>query len=227
MTKTQARLTRNARNAIRKHGEDAALRAAMLRNERGCTDEQIALNLDVDKRSAPSLVAAGEELGAIQGIESEPAAAYSTGRDQTDEDAIIARAIEILGERCKREQSVTSSAALRQLLCLKFAQLNHEVFSVVMMDNQNQLIDIVELFEGTIDGCAVYPRRVAELCLQHGAAAVALVHNHPSFTSHPSHADRMITKKLQQALDLFEIRVLDHIIVGGAQTYSFAEMGDI
>ena len=82
-----------------------------------------------------------------------------------------------------------------------------------------------DLFMGTLDGAAVYPREVAVRALQYRAAAVILAHNHPSGVAEPSSADRRITERLVAALGLLDIRVLDHIIVGAGQAFSFAESG--
>ncbi|RIZ67494.1 MAG: hypothetical protein D0528_12040, partial [Methylococcales bacterium] len=82
-----------------------------------------------------------------------------------------------------------------------------------------------ELFRGTIDGASVYPREVVKQALHHNAAAVIFAHNHPSGVTEPSQADKQITEKLKKALDLFDIRVLDHFIIGDGEPYSFAEHG--
>ena len=100
-----------------------------------------------------------------------------------------------------------------------------EVFSVIFLDSQHRIIRCEDLFLGTLDGAAVYPREVAVRALQYRAAAVIFAHNHPSGVAEPSAADRRITERLQSALALLDIRVLDHIIVGRGRGYSFAEAG--
>ena len=102
---------------------------------------------------------------------------------------------------------------------------DHEVFVVLLLDNQNRVVHYHELFRGTIDAASVYPREVVKLALNKGAAEVILAHNHPSGVAEPSSADRLITEKLVQALGLVDIRVLDHLIVGDGVTVSFAERG--
>jgi DNA repair protein RadC len=87
------------------------------------------------------------------------------------------------------------------------------------------VIEWVELFRGTLDSASVYPREVVKLALHHNAAAIILAHNHPSGVCEPSQADKHITGRLKQALGLFDIRVLDHFIVGDGEPYSFAEHG--
>jgi DNA repair protein RadC len=108
------------------------------------------------------------------------------------------------------------------------AQLRHqprEVFAVLFLDNQNRLIIYEELFFGTIDGASVYPREVVRHALRHNAAAVILAHNHPSGVAEPSQADERITQRLVAALELIDVRVLDHMVVGDAEVVSFAERG--
>ncbi|MBA6413580.1 DNA repair protein RadC [Parahaliea sp. F7430] len=100
-----------------------------------------------------------------------------------------------------------------------------EVFTCLFLDNQHRLLRCEDLFFGTLDGAAVYPREVAVRALEYRAAAVIFAHNHPSGVAEPSAADRRITERLCQALALLDIRVLDHIIVGRGQSCSFAESG--
>jgi len=104
--------------------------------------------------------------------------------------------------------------------------LDHELFCCLFLDTRNRLICCEELFRGTLDGAAVYPREVVKRALFHNAAAVILGHNHPSGSPEPSHADQHITGRLKAALGLVDIRVLDHIIVGsGASSVSLARRG--
>ena len=100
-----------------------------------------------------------------------------------------------------------------------------EVFSCLFLDSQHRVLRCEDLFLGTLDGAAVYPREVAVRALQYHAAAVIFAHNHPSGVAEPSAADRRITERLCAALALLDIRVLDHIIIGRGREYSFAEQG--
>ena len=106
----------------------------------------------------------------------------------------------------------------------KLAPYEREVFCVLLLDSQHRLIEYRELFFGTIDATAVYPREVVKLVLEHNAAAVIFAHNHPSGVAEPSTADKNITQKLTTALAVIDVRVLDHIVVGETQV-SFAERG--
>lgn len=145
----------------------------------------------------------------------------------TAEHTIITTAIEII-ERKFYERTgalLDSPAVVRQYLRIKTAHLQHEVFLVMFLNSQNRVIAIEEMFRGTIDGASVYPREVAKTALKHNAAAVIFAHNHPSGQTEPSTADRTITVRLVQALDLLDIRVLDHFVVGPVGITSFAERG--
>jgi DNA repair protein RadC len=140
------------------------------------------------------------------------------------ENQILDAAAEILACKYVRKDAFTSSQATKDFLRFKLANKEHEIFAVMLLDNQHQMIDFVELFRGTIDASAVYPREVVKTVLLENAAAVILTHNHPSGLNSPSIADKNITKRLQEALALIDVRVLDHIIIGEG-TYSFAENG--
>lgn len=101
----------------------------------------------------------------------------------------------------------------------------HEVFACLYLDNQHRVVRFEELFSGTIDGAAVYPREVVKRCLHNNAAAVIFAHNHPSGVAEPSHADVAITLRLKSALSTIDVRVLDHIIIGSKDVVSLAERG--
>ena len=139
--------------------------------------------------------------------------------------AVIELSRRYLSERLKRDTVFNSPQQVRDYLIARLASMQREVFAVLFLDNQHRLIVCEDLFFGTIDGASVYPREVVKRCLQHNAAAVILAHNHPSGVAEPSLADQQITQRLQSALSLVDIRVLDHLIVVGGQTVSFAEKG--
>lgn len=141
-----------------------------------------------------------------------------------EEGAIIAQALKILEKRTTGQQLV-SPGAVEQWLRINFGHRPNEVFAILMLDNQHRVIALRELFQGTIDSCSVYPRVVLLECLQANAAACVLVHNHPSGAVEPSSADRNITAKLKTALELVDIRVIDHMVVGSHEVYSFANHG--
>jgi len=101
----------------------------------------------------------------------------------------------------------------------------HEVFGCLFLDNKHRVLAFEEMFRGTIDGAAVYPREVVRRALEHNAAALILAHNHPSGVAEPSEADRAITRRLVEALGLVDIRVLDHLVIGDADWVSLAQRG--
>lgn len=147
---------------------------------------------------------------------------YPEGISETE---ILSWAHNILEDRFRRSHYLTSPHATRDFLKSWLANEERERFILILLDNQHGILDCQVLFEGTIDGASVYPREVVKAALKHNAAAVVLAHNHPSGEPEPSTADKQITNRLIQALQTVDIRVLDHLIVGGNQTLSFAERG--
>ncbi len=141
---------------------------------------------------------------------------FLPGEMTTRERSLILRALKTL-DRHLHEPGVafTSTRAAREWLILNMAGLEREEFRVLYLNNQNQLIAGETLFTGTINRTEVHPREVIKRALYHNAAAVVLAHNHPSGEVTPSKADRLITERLVQALGLVDIRVPDHLIVGG------------
>jgi len=125
----------------------------------------------------------------------------------------------------KRDVVLTSPQLVRQYLSARIGQAEHEIFCVLFLDNQHRLITAEDMFRGTIDGASVYPREVVKAALRLNSAAVIFSHNHPSGELEPSQADRKITERLKDALELVDVRVLDHLIVSGAHSLSFAERG--
>ena len=128
-------------------------------------------------------------------------------------------------EGLKSRDILTSSAATRDYLRDRFKNCESEVFSCLLLNNQHHVMELEELFRGTIDGAAVYPREVVKRALYHNAAAVIFAHNHPSGIAEPSAADIAITRKLKTAMQTIEVRVLDHLVIGAGEVISFAERG--
>ncbi|MCW1828071.1 DNA repair protein RadC [Enterobacter asburiae] len=118
-----------------------------------------------------------------------------------------------------------SSHAVRDWLRLQLATLEREAFTALFLDNQHRLIAHETLFTGTISHTQVHPREVVKSALKHNAAAILVAHCHPSGNAEPSEADRRVTERLKQALDLVDIRLLDHLVVGGMDIISFSERG--
>jgi len=124
-----------------------------------------------------------------------------------------------------RGGALISPEATRAYLVDKLKVYDHEVFACLFLDNQHHILKFEELFSGTIDSASVYPREVVKKALAHNAAAVIFAHNHPSGINEASHADKAITQRLKSALELIDIRVLDHFIIADGRPFSFAEHG--
>jgi len=137
---------------------------------------------------------------------------------------IFEKAAELLENQYNREQSFNNPNHTKHYLSMKLGHQEREVFAVLFLDNQNQLLSYQELFYGTVDSASVYPREVAKAALKTNAAAVIFAHNHPSGVAEPSTSDKRITSRLIDALKLLDIRVLDHVVVGST-CVSFAERG--
>jgi DNA repair protein RadC len=139
--------------------------------------------------------------------------------------AVLEMARRHFKETLQRGDALKSPDITRAYLSAQLRGYSYEVFACLLLDNQNRVIQWAELFRGTLDAASVYPREVAKLALQLNAAAIIFAHNHPSGVCEPSQSDKLITVKLKQALGLFDIRVLDHFIIGDGEPYSFAEHG--
>jgi len=142
-----------------------------------------------------------------------------------DDRDVILTGLELADVPFRRDSTLSNPRAVREYLRLKAALLQHEVFGLILTDTHYRVIDVVPLFSGTIDGCAVHPREVVKAALKHNAANVILFHNHPSGVGEPSSADRQITVRLKESLALIDVRVVDHLIVREAGVESFAERG--
>jgi len=130
-----------------------------------------------------------------------------------------------LKEEISSRDALSSPRAVRDYLRLAIFRREHEVFVVLLLDAQHRMTASEELFRGTLTQTSVYPREVVKCALKHNAAAVIFAHNHPSGVAEPSHADEILTRSLKAALALVDIQVLDHFIVAGSRTMSFAERG--
>lgn len=133
--------------------------------------------------------------------------------------------LDALSARVRRGSCISKPRDVQALLAAKYSTLPHELFAVLFLDTRHRLIELREMFRGTIDGASVPPREVVRDALAVGAAAVILVHNHPSGVAEPSRADELITHRLRDALALVDIRVLDHFIVAGGEVVSLAARG--
>ena len=139
--------------------------------------------------------------------------------------AIFEMSRRALSEQMQVKDVLNSPKQVRDYLCLKLGHLTREVFMVLFLDSQNRIVTTEEMFSGTLMQTSIYPREVVKRALYHNAASVIFAHNHPSGIAQQSQADEMITKQLKEALALVDVRVLDHFIVAGNATLSFAERG--
>jgi len=132
-----------------------------------------------------------------------------------------------LNEEMQAGNAMNSPGAVRDFLKMHFAGQEFESFVAIFLDAQHRVVAAEDLFRGTLTQTSVYPREVVKAALMHNAAAVIFAHNHPSGVTEPSQSDRMLTDALKQALALVDVRALDHFIVAGNKTLSFAERGMI
>ncbi len=160
--------------------------------------------------------ASGKELAAVRGVGEakyvQLQAALELGRRYLEQTLV-------------REEAFTSPAKVGRYLQARMRGYEREVFAALFLDSQHRLIQYKELFYGTLDGAAVYPREVVKESLRCNAGALIFAHNHPSGVAEPSQADQSITRRLKEALGLVDIRVLDHLVIGDDEVVSLAERG--
>lgn len=139
--------------------------------------------------------------------------------------AVIEIARRSLAQQLAARPVFDAPQTVKAYAALHLGGLAHEVFAVLFVDAQHRLIAMEELFRGTLTQTSVYPREVVKRALAMNAAAVVLLHNHPSGVAEPSRADEALTQALRAALALVDVRVLDHLVVGAGSVVSFAERG--
>lgn len=137
---------------------------------------------------------------------------------------ILAAARAVISHRYRRGITVSAPGSVREFFFQKLSLKEREVFAALFLDQHNRIIFYEELFLGTIDSASVHPRILVQRALEQNAAAVIIAHNHPSGCADPSEADKRITLRVKDALNLVDIRLLDHIVVG-EQCVSFSELG--
>lgn len=139
--------------------------------------------------------------------------------------AVLEMARRHLAECVRNDSALESPIAVRDYLKALLRHEPHEVFGCLFLDSKHRVLGFEKLFQGTIDRATVYPRQVVKRALDYNAAALILCHNHPSGNPQPSQTDRKMTRDLQKALTLVDVRVLDHIIVGDGDPLSMSEYG--
>lgn len=141
------------------------------------------------------------------------------------DDEVIAAALRILASRVAHSQILNQPRVIREYLALRFAGLEHEVFTCVFLNRRLHVIECEDMFRGTIDSSVVHPREILKRALALNAAAVIVAHNHPSGVADPSEMDLLITKMLVAVLTVCDIRLIDHLVVAADRTVSLAERG--
>lgn len=153
--------------------------------------------------------------------------------DLAEREGRLARKLAVAREILQRDmlaamhdrEILTSPAKVREWLKLRLAHREQEVFMVVLLDSHNRLLSAHEMFYGTLTQTSVYPREIVRLALRQNAGAIIAVHNHPSLLAEPSRADELLTQSIKSALSLVDVKLLDHLVVGGDTVVSFAERG--
>ena len=195
--------------------------------------ELLALLLRTGARGQGVLQLAEQLLGHFDGLAGlmhatpeELARAGGVGpAKQAELSAVLEIARRTLAQQLKEAPVFDSPQKVKDFVALRLAALNHEVFGVLYLDSQHRLIEMQELFRGTLAQTSVYPREVLRQALLLNAGAAILVHNHPSGVAEPSRADEVLTQSLVSALRVIDVRVLDHLVVGAGTVVSFAERG--
>ena len=145
--------------------------------------------------------------------------------NDAEKQSLVKLALSALSLRHRARRALSSPDDTRAYLCLKLAERKNELFGGVFLDNRHRIIEVAELFQGTINGASVHVRVVVQRALELNAAAIVFFHNHPSGVAEPSHADEMITRRLKDALTIVDVSVLDHFVVAAGESTSFAERG--
>jgi DNA repair protein RadC len=147
------------------------------------------------------------------------------GDEEVEDERCIRRALQVLERRVRNSITLEDPEAAKDFLRIRLGRMDYEVFAVLWLDASFKLIEFAELFRGTVSQVPVYPRELAREAIRHNAFACILSHNHPSGCLRPSHNDTWLTHSMQSALATLDVRVLDHVIVSAAGTFSMAEHG--
>jgi DNA repair protein RadC len=197
---------------------DAELLALVLgRGVRGSSAMELARSLLARFGGVRGVLNAGlEELQTLHGVGPGKATALKAVRECC---------CRYLQEKLTPGRAIRSPSDSREFLVARLRDLPHEVFCCLFLDNRHRVLGFDELFQGTIDNTTVYPREVVRQALRRNAAAVILAHNHPSGVAEPSEADQLITRRIRSALELIDVRLLDHFVIGDGTCTSLASRG--
>jgi DNA repair protein RadC len=202
------------REAASSYLSDAAILATLIRSGSETPAEALA-------RATRLLTAADGRLRTV--VEADTGTLSATAHNRLQAAFELVR--RLMEETLRREDCLNSPQEVKRYLATRLRDAQREIFAVLFLDNRHRLLVFEELCYGTIDGATVPPRVVVQRALRHNAAALIVAHNHPSGVAEPSNADRTLTQRLAEALQLVEIRLLDHIVVGDGEWVSFAERG--
>jgi len=161
----------------------------------------------------------------VTGVDDRFAGLKPSELNEQEKQSIVTLATKVLAFKFRGGRVLSNPQETRTYLRLKLADYRNEVFGCLFLDNRHRIIALRELFQGTIDGASVHPRVVVQQALEVNAAALVFFHNHPSGVAEPSRADEMLTRRLSDSLALVDVRVLDHFVVSGGESVSFAERG--
>ncbi|OGT60789.1 MAG: hypothetical protein A3E85_04740 [Gammaproteobacteria bacterium RIFCSPHIGHO2_12_FULL_45_12] len=204
------------------------------RGEQALTDaELIAIFLKTGVRGRTALDIAKAllvQFGSLNKLLQAPASLLTQTNGIGHSKYATLKAAQEMGRRCQEEplaigETLSSSTATQRFLAARLREQTHEVFACLFLDTHLRLIHYQVLFHGTLNETSIYPREIARHALKHNAAKLILAHNHPSGLPTPSSADKDVTQRIQHALALIDVRVIDHIIVGNPQNFSFADAG--
>jgi len=139
--------------------------------------------------------------------------------------AVLEMSRRYLQEPLQKGVTLTSAGQTKEYLIAKMHAYPYEVFAAILLDTQHQIICFHEFFFGSIDSATVHTRIIMQKVLRENAAAIILVHNHPSGDPTASNCDKKITQKIINAMQLIDVQILDHFIIGHQKITSFAEKG--
>lgn len=139
--------------------------------------------------------------------------------------AVIELSSRYLKVKMSQENSLDSPNLTYHYLSSRLSNKEREIFLVIFLNNQNNVIDIQEMFIGTYNSVEIHPREIVRAALKCNAAALILAHNHPSGIAEPSQADRNVTHQVERACSLVDIRLIDHFVIGKGEYVSFADRG--
>ena len=192
---------------------------------------EVLLTLGTSRKDCkPQAKEAIKRFKTLRGVLEAPAGELQKIKGITAHNVFVIKFMQEITRRFLKEQVLVkpysrSSGEVFDYLYHSMRDLKKEVFKVMFLDSQNHVIEIEDLFEGTLNASAIYPREVIQSAVKHNAAALIFVHNHPAGNPQPSDNDKQITQDLVFAGNIMQIKVLDHIVIGENRYFSFADAG--